>query len=673
VKLYIAEKPSLGRAIADVLPKPHRRGDGCIWVGDGDCVSWCIGHLLEQVEPDVYKPQYKKWVAQDLPIVPEQWQLAPKASTRKQLAVLRKLLKQAKSIVHAGDPDREGQLLVDEVINYLKVSKTKKATVQRLLINDLNPAAVRKALDNLRDNREFIPLSTSALARSRADWLYGINLTRASTLQGRKVGYDGVLSVGRVQTPLLGLVVRRDEAIKNFVSKPFYEVLAHLQVDPQQESESVFLAKWQPSEACQPQMDEEGRVLSRALAENVVGRIGGQSGEVTEVQHKPGRQAPPLPYSLSALQIDAGKRFAMSAQRVLDGCQSLYEKHKLITYPRSDCRYLPREHHRQARDVLSAIGRMADTLRGAVVGADTSLKGKAWNDAKVSAHHAIIPTLKTLAPSQLSNDETKLYALIARQYLLQFYPDHRFTKTSIDVVIGGGLFSATAKCVNEMGWKALLASTSRKNAGENAANAVNSSSIASTKAGESSAQSLPPLKVGDVVQCLKGECVEKQTQAPSPFTDATLLAAMTGIARFVTDSEVRKVLKESDGLGTEATRAGIIELLFKRHFLARQGKQIRATEAGCGLINSLPKSTTLPDMTARWEALLNGIVEEQASYADFMGSLIPSLHSLIEESCANLPIALKGVKCAKPTYRKRRKKGKSAVTSGKARRKKAAA
>ncbi|RLA40488.1 MAG: DNA topoisomerase III, partial [Gammaproteobacteria bacterium] len=202
MKLYIAEKPSLGRAIADVLPKPHRRGDGCIWVGDGDCVSWCIGHLLEQVEPDVYKPQYKKWDAQDLPIIPEQWQLAPKASTRKQLAVLRKLLKQAQSIVHAGDPDREGQLLVDEVINYLKVSKTKKATVQRLLINDLNPAAVRKARDNLRDNREFIPLSTSALARSRADWLYGINMTRASTLKGRKVGYDGVLSVGRVQTPL---------------------------------------------------------------------------------------------------------------------------------------------------------------------------------------------------------------------------------------------------------------------------------------------------------------------------------------------------------------------------------------------------------------------------------------------------------------------------------------
>lgn len=677
MKLYIAEKPSLGRAIAEVLPKPHRRDEGCIWVGDGDCVSWCIGHLLEQVEPDVYKPQYKKWVAQDLPIVPEQWQLAPKASTRKQLAVLRKLLKQAQSIVHAGDPDREGQLLVDEVINYLKVSKAKKAAIQRLLINDLNPAAVRKALDNLRDNRDFIPLSTSALARSRADWLYGINLTRASTLQGRKVGYDGVLSVGRVQTPLLGLVVRRDEAINDFVSKPFYEVLAHLQVDsqkePHKEKEPVFPAKWQPSEACQPQMDEEGRVLSRALAENVVGRITGQSGEVTAVQHKPGRQAPPLPYSLSALQIDAGKRFAMSAQQVLDGCQSLYEKHKLITYPRSDSRYLPSEHHRQAKAVLSAIGRMAVTLQGAVSGADVTLKGKAWNDAKVNAHHAIIPTLKTMPPGQLSRHETKLYQLIAWQYLLQFYPHHTFTNTSIGIMIAGGRFAATAKCVKEMGWKVLVAEASRKNTEKNTANAAHStistSTSAQSKADESSPQYLPPLAVGDIVQCLKGECVEKNTQAPSPFTDATLLAAMTGIARFVTDSEVRKVLKESDGLGTEATRAGIIELLFRRNFLARQGKQIRATQAGCGLINSLPKSTTLPDMTARWESVLNAIVDEQASYGDFMGSLIPSLHGLIEESCATLPIALKGVKSAKPAYRKRRKK----VASGTARRKKSAA
>jgi DNA topoisomerase-3 len=206
MKLYIAEKPSLGRAIADVLPKPHRKGEGCIHVGNGDCVSWCVGHLLEQAEPAAYDPAYKQWRMEHLPIVPQQWQLKPRASSRKQLAVLRKLVKSAKQIVHAGDPDREGQLLVDEVIAYVKVSASKRDTIQRCLINDLNPAAVTRALAQLRDNKDFVPLSTSALARSRADWLYGINMTRALTLQGRKVGYQGVLSVGRVQTPVLGLV-----------------------------------------------------------------------------------------------------------------------------------------------------------------------------------------------------------------------------------------------------------------------------------------------------------------------------------------------------------------------------------------------------------------------------------------------------------------------------------
>jgi len=219
MRLFIAEKPSLGRAIADVLPKPLKKADGFIVASNGDTVSWCIGHLLEQVEPEVYDAQ---------------------------LSVLRKLVKQADQLVHAGDPDREGQLLVDEVINFLGVSKEKTAAVQRCLINDLNPSAVKKAVSALRSNRDFIPLSTSALARSRADWLYGINLTRAYTLQGQKAGYNGVLSVGRVQTPVLGLVVRRDKDIADFVSKPFYEVWANLET----KKGDHFKAKWKPSEQC---------------------------------------------------------------------------------------------------------------------------------------------------------------------------------------------------------------------------------------------------------------------------------------------------------------------------------------------------------------------------------------------------------------------------------------
>ena len=269
MKLYIAEKPSLGRAIAAALPKPQKNHQGYITLANGDVVSWCIGHILEQADPENYDPAFKKWQMAHLPIIPEQWQLKPKAQTRGQLTVLRKLVKQADEIVHAGDPDREGQLLVDEVIEFLKVPAKKKQNIQRLLISDLNLPAVQRSLKNMQSNQLFMPLSISALARSRADWLYGINLTRAYTLQGQKAGFNSVLSVGRVQTPILGLVVRRQQEIDNFVAKDFYEVHAHLLSNKQE----PFIAKWQPSEACQPYMDEDGRVLNRALAENVVSKL----------------------------------------------------------------------------------------------------------------------------------------------------------------------------------------------------------------------------------------------------------------------------------------------------------------------------------------------------------------------------------------------------------------
>ena len=223
MKLYVAEKPSLGRAIAAAFPGQQQRGDGYIKISNGDCVSWCIGHLLEQAEPHVYDPRFKSWNMEHLPIVPEDWKLQPKKESKTQLSVLRKLVKEADELVHAGDPDREGQLLVDQLFNYLKVSAKRRALIQRLLINDLNPSAVQRALSKLEPNKNFACLSSSALARSRADWLYGINMTRAYTIQGRRVGYDGLLSVGRVQTPVLGLVVRRCDEIEQFVSKPFYE------------------------------------------------------------------------------------------------------------------------------------------------------------------------------------------------------------------------------------------------------------------------------------------------------------------------------------------------------------------------------------------------------------------------------------------------------------------
>lgn len=642
MKLYIAEKPSLGRAIAEVLPKPHKKQQGYIEVGNGDVVSWCIGHLLEQAEPDAYDDAYKKWRLEHLPIVPEAWQLKKKANTSKQLTVLRGLVKKATSLVHAGDPDREGQLLVDEVIEFLKTPAKKKNAAQRLLISDLNPAAVKTALNNLQPNSDYIPLSVSALARSRADWLYGMNMTRAYTLQGQKVGYQGVLSVGRVQTPILGLVVRRDLEIANFVSKPFYEVLAHLQTQQQER----FTAKWKPSAACRPYMDEDGRVLVKKLAENVVNRIQGQMGEVTKLEKKNKQQAAPLPYNLSSLQIDAAKRFGMSAQQVLDTCQALYERHKLITYPRSDSRYLPKEHYAHRAGVIAAIAQTSSNLSQAAHNADQALRSKAWNDSKVEAHHAIIPTEKKANVDRLASAEKNIYELVARQYLCQFYPAYEYADTVAEITIAGGLFIAKAKMTLKPGWKVLFPKAA-------------SSSDKQTAAEKEQAVQLPSIKKGDQLLCERGECVEKQTQPPKHFTDATLLAAMTGIARYVQDSDIRKILKDTDGLGTEATRAGIIELLFRRNFLLRNGKAILATDAGKGLINALPESATLPDMTAQWESVLDGISKKEASYQTFMGSLLTQLASMIDQAKTTVPDGLRGLSSGKPAARRFKKKASS--------------
>lgn len=617
MKLYIAEKPSLGKAIAAVLPKPHKSEDGFIRLGNGDCVSWCIGHLLEQADPEAYDPAFKKWQLDTLPILPQQWQLKPKSQTRKQLTVLKKLIGQASHLVHAGDPDREGQLLVDQVIEHCGVKGSKKNTIERCLISDLNPAAVKRSLASLKDNRQFAPLSTSALARSRADWLYGINLTRAYTVQGQKVGYDGLLSVGRVQTPLLGLVVRRDLEIEGFVAKPFYEVVAHVLTT----NNERFTAKWQPSEACRPYMDEEGRVLVKALAENVAGRITGQDAKVSHFEKKLKKQPPPLPYNLSALQIDAGKRYGMNAKQVLDLCQSLYERHKLVTYPRSESRYLPMDHFTQAGSVIAAIGNNSDDFRGFAQQANPGLKSKAWNDSKVTAHHAIIPTEKKVDASRLSHQERQVYELIARQYLAQFFPFYQYNDSKVELLIAGGVFKTSNKQMVDPGWKIMY------------------------PAGDKSKPEsfLPVMNIGDIFHCEKGEVMDKMTQPPAHFTDATLLAAMTGIARYVKDPEVRKVLNDTDGLGTEATRAGIIELLFRRNFLQRSGKTITATQAGRGLIQSLPEVATRPDLTAQWEAVLGQISHKQASYAVFMASMIDTLNGLVDTARHELPLHLKGV------------------------------
>ena len=335
----------------------------------------------------------------------------------------------------------------------------------------------------------------------------------------------------------------------------------------------------------------------------------------------------------------------MSAKTVLDTCQSLYERHKLLTYPRSDSRYLPKEHLKDRHGVLDAVKNNSQTLAAAVTQADASLVSKAWDDKKVEAHHAIIPTARKLDTSKLSKAERDIYELAARQYLIQFYPHHQWQESQIELAIAGGAFIAKASEPLIAGWKQLF--SNREPSREPGKQPSQDTALNSH---------LPTLKQGDVCHSETGEVLAKETTPPKPFDDASLLAAMTGIARYVQDPEIRRVLKETDGLGTEATRAGIIELLFSRGFLHRQGKSIRSTPAGKGLISSLPLMATTPDMTAQWETLLSAISRKETSYQAFMSPLETALTDLIIQSQVQLPTGLKDVRANKPAFKKSYKK-----------------
>ena len=606
MRLYIAEKPSLARAIAGSLSDKPQRDNGFLRCGGGNVVSWCIGHLLEPMEPADYDPAWKRWRMDRLPIIPGSWVRRPREEVRDQLAVLEDLVRQASQIIHVGDPDREGQLLVDEVLEWCG----NPGGVKRVLINDLNPAAVRKALKAETANSRFEPLRASAEARQRADWLYGINLSRAYTLYHQRQGEEGVFSVGRVQTPVLGLVVQRDRAIRDFQPSPYYQLDAALAQDS--EDGQLFRARWLPGEDLSDRLDEEGRLLEKAPAERVLDLVRGQTGDVVDADFSERIETPPLPLSLSVLQITAARRFGLGAQSVLEAAQSLYEKYQLITYPRSDCRYLPESHWNQRHDVIEAIAATHPDLAGQGVPDDIARRTKAWNDRELGAHHAIIPTQRRGSLERLSRDEAAIYELVARFYLMQFEADARHRDGRIECRIAGEDFRARETGVISAGWKRLEPVNRRR------ANPDNPEAA------------LPRLAVGAVVRCHDAQCLEKTSRAPAPFTDATLLSAMTGIARFVRDPELRRTLRDSDGLGTEATRAMIIQALFSRDYLYREKRAIHATDKGRALIEGLPESATSPDRTAVWEASLERIRQGDADPEGFIEQLAQDIRTLLK-------------------------------------------
>ncbi len=632
-RLFIAEKPSLARAIADVLPQPRRLGN-YIECGS-DVVAWCAGHILELADADAYDPDFKQWKLEHLPISPSEWRLTVKVPEL--LETIDSLLSRVDVVVNAGDPDREGQLLVDEVLYFLGY----RGAVERVLISDLNPAAVRKALGALQPNANFRRLYDAALGRQRADWLYGINMTRLYTVLGRAAGYQGgVLSVGRVQTPLLGLIVRRDLDIEKFVAQPYFSIVATVAgaADP-------FAASWRPSGGDHSALDEEGRLVSSALADAIARKIAGQPATVTKATRERKAEPAPLPYSLSDLQIDAGRKRGLSPKAVLDACQALYETHRLVTYPRSDCSYLPEGHLVQAPEVVRAVAAVVPELGGAAAGAELSIRSRAWNDGKITAHHAIVPTPLASTSWALTKDELAVYDLIARRYLAQFFPPHEYHQLETELTVAGERLVARGRQSVAPGWRHLYETLPDDD------HAGGKDPAAPAEDDVDPHSPIPPLKTGQVLHIAKTRTVANKTKPPRRFTAASLVQAMTGIARYVSDLRIKALLRETDGIGTPATQAAIIQLLFDRKYIEERKRQIYSTPTARALIRALPAVATQPDMTALWESTLRKVQEGQAPLDGFLAAVCAQLGDLVtgakRSGLLNLPGA-EARPCASP-------------------------
>ena len=599
----------MGAEIAKCLTGPIARRDGYLETKDG-IVTWGFGHILRQAEPNEYDERYRMWRAEDLPIVPQQWKLLVDRDCAKQFNIVKGLIARADEIVHAGDPDREGQLLIDEVLDY--VGNTKP--VRRILLNAPDEKSLRKANASLRDNRDFYNLKQSALARARADWLIGMNLSRAYTLAARRAGHDVTLPIGRVKTPTLALVVRREREIEGFKPVDYYTIKAEFA-----HANGQFQASWKPGEE-QPGLDSEGRRLDGGIAEAKLAALAAaptDGGVISSYQKTKKKEPQRLPFSLSSLQVLAGRRYGYDPQLVLDTAQKLYER-KLTTYPRSDCEYLPLNQFGDAKAILGNLSTVDHIdLSGWAQNADASIRSRAWNDKKISAHHAIIPTTVRVKLGSLSETERNLYFLIAQAYIAQFYPLFLYDQTKVEVTYKDELFTASGRVVQDPGWKQLyMAHAAKNDAGDEAKDGD----------GEEAEEdgSLPLMKKKDSVSYVDGRLDKKATKPPVRFTPATLLAGMKEIHKYVKDPESRRKLKDVYGIGTEATRATIIDDLIKRRFLKPEGKKkyLLPTPAAYLLVDALPDEMIYPDSTAIWEDQLHSMAEGDGTLEAFLKAQI---------------------------------------------------
>jgi DNA topoisomerase III len=591
--LVVAEKPSVGRDIANALPGSFKSAkDKTYLEGDDHVITWAVGHLVGLAEPDAYDPKLKKWRFADLPIVPDKFKLVPNDErAKKQLNAIHRLMARddVDLIVNACDAGREGELIFAYVYETAKVKKP----VQRLWLNSMTRKAIEGAFAHLRPGAEMESLEAAARSRSEADWVVGMNATRAASIRLR-AAFDGAVSLGRVQTPTLALVVKREQAIRDFKPEPYWLVEAHFSADEKRRYQARYLG---------------GKRIAEDDASKIVREVEGQAGEITKLEKKEERERPQLLYDLTTLQRHANTLHGFSARRTLAAAQRLYEEHKAITYPRTSSRYLSGDLVAEIKPTAELVGHNQQYRKAAefVAALESLPLGRVVNDEKVTDHHALIPTRSEHDLSKMGGDELKIYDLVAKRFLAIFHPEAVFERTRVETTVATHVFRTSGRVLLEPGWKGVYG-----------AEAESPDRAEDDTGGD---QMLPKLENGEQVQTDSVESLRKETQPPRRFTDASLLGAMETAGKEIEDAELREAMKDS-GIGTPATRAAIIERLINVGYIEREGRALVATEKGMQVIKLLgAHALTSPELTGEWEHRLGLIEQGEDSRLAFMSDI----------------------------------------------------
>jgi DNA topoisomerase III len=615
--LVIAEKPSVGRDLSKVLPGPFQKSEGFL-EGPSHVVTWAVGHLVQLADPDEYDDRFKKWRMADLPIVPDRFKLVVRDErSKKQMNVIKRLLGRddVTDVVNACDAGREGEL----IFAYVYEKSGSRKPVERLWLNSMTRSAIEEAFGSLRPGADLESLQDAARSRSEADWIVGMNATRAATIRLRS-SFDGAVSLGRVQTPTLAILARREEEIRAFVPEPYWVVDAVFEAS----SDRVYEGRYH--DGAKP------RVGSAETAQAIVSACQGKTGTITKLEKSERKERAPLLYDLTSLQRDANSRFGFSARRTLAAAQRLYEEHTAITYPRTNSRFLTGDLVPQIKPIARLLGAVDRSAYGRaseyVLGLDVLPLGRVVNDARVTDHHAIIPTLAERHPvDKFSDDDRRIYDLVVRRFLAVFHPDAVFENTRVETTVVEHIFRTRGKLMLVPGWRGVYGETADAESRD-------------SEEDEGREQQLPRLEKDEDALVREIASEEKETKPPRRYSEGSLLAAMETAGKLVDEEELREAMKDS-GIGTPATRAAIIERLIQVGYVERDARALVVTEKGLNVIRLLGEhALTSPGLTGDWEHRLANIEKGSDSRKAFMGDIV----KFTSETVSELDTRLKGVR-----------------------------